>query len=438
MPRTAGVSVSNRLWQREIRSSPASSTERFPLYFGDAPIYHFDLDGRWQRAFLDGTHYLKGLDADVHAIARVREGPNLVLKRRTLAEAEADELDERVRSTALELIAGLDSGSLGRVEAGVVQSDTACKPRSCAIFWSVSARGTPPRGVRIENGTRPNWVPTLSCRLNARTPSSCKRLTVTRPRKASRQAIALGCGRDMGASAAAKPRHLPGGKRRVSSTQKRGRDLPERDRPDISDRAQEPRRHKEEAEGSEKPRFDGVHAFLDEFALARPDGDGWRQLAERGLVRISLGVVSGDVDVRRWYQKRWADEDLRAAVREIKAAGLGVSVLTLVGAGGIERAEPHVERTVRLIESLALGAGDFVFLLDEKELGVPNSVAREYNCARRPDMVEPAGKTQRGPRALQKEGRQGPSLYFGEAMDMNAPDWRQTELLIDENLMKGW
>ena len=44
-----------------------------------------------------------------------------------------------------------------------------------------------------------------------------------------------------------------------------------------------------------------------------------------------------------------------------------MSVLTLVGAGGVERAEPHVERTVRLIESLELGAGDFVFL-DEKEI----------------------------------------------------------------------
>ena len=62
----------------------------FSLYFGDAPIYHFDLEGRWQRAFVDGTHYLKGLDATVHAIDRVREGPNLVLKRRTLADAEAE------------------------------------------------------------------------------------------------------------------------------------------------------------------------------------------------------------------------------------------------------------------------------------------------------------------------------------------------------------
>jgi hypothetical protein len=39
-----------------------------------------------------------------------------------------------------------------------------------------------------------------------------------------------------------------------------------------------------------------------------------------------------------------------------------------VGAGGIERAEQHVPQTARLLDSLELGPGDFVFLLDENEL----------------------------------------------------------------------
>src|SRR5262249_14040615 len=48
----------------------------FSLYFGDEPIYHFDLEGRWQRAFVKGIHYLKGLDGAVQSIDRVREGAN--------------------------------------------------------------------------------------------------------------------------------------------------------------------------------------------------------------------------------------------------------------------------------------------------------------------------------------------------------------------------
>ncbi len=44
----------------------------FAIYFGDAPFYHFDLEGRWQRAFVDGTHFLKALDGTVQSIDRVR------------------------------------------------------------------------------------------------------------------------------------------------------------------------------------------------------------------------------------------------------------------------------------------------------------------------------------------------------------------------------
>jgi hypothetical protein len=55
----------------------------------------------------------------------------------------------------------------------------------------------------------------------------------------------------------------------------------------------------------------------------------------------------------------------------MKAAGLGVSVSTLVGAGGIEGARDHLDRTARLIESLELASGDFVFLLDEREIRPP-------------------------------------------------------------------
>ena len=88
----------------------------FSLYFGDAPIYHFDLEGRWQRAYVDVTHYLKSLDTSVHAIDRVREGANLVLRRRTLGADDIHDLDLQVRGIALGLIAELDGGRLLRQE----------------------------------------------------------------------------------------------------------------------------------------------------------------------------------------------------------------------------------------------------------------------------------------------------------------------------------
>ena len=88
----------------------------FAIYFGDAPYFHLDLEGRWQRAFVDGTHYLKAFDGSVQSIDRVREGPNLVLKRSTLSDIAAADLDSQVRSMAVALIRDLDAGTLGRVE----------------------------------------------------------------------------------------------------------------------------------------------------------------------------------------------------------------------------------------------------------------------------------------------------------------------------------
>src|SRR4051812_21666250 len=87
----------------------------FSLYFDDAPIYHFDLAGRWQRAFLDGIHYRKALDNSVVAIDRVREGANLVLKRRSLSFAETSDLDASIRDVAIDLIDRLSSDRLERV-----------------------------------------------------------------------------------------------------------------------------------------------------------------------------------------------------------------------------------------------------------------------------------------------------------------------------------
>ena len=102
---------------------------------------------------------------------------------------------------------------------------------------------------------------------------------------------------------------------------------------------------------------------------------GWRELASGDW----SGSASASSRATRTFEslsKTWADEELRATVAEIKAAGLGVSVLTLVGAGRRRTSRAARERTVRLIESLELGAGDFVFLLDENEIREPDADPR--------------------------------------------------------------
>src|SRR5580698_2958929 len=90
---------SGAMYPRRIGLRTASGLDLFAgvkpggvsVYFGDAPIYHFDLDGRWQRAYVDGVHYLKGLDAAIRSIDRVRESGAMVLIRETLPDADSAE-----------------------------------------------------------------------------------------------------------------------------------------------------------------------------------------------------------------------------------------------------------------------------------------------------------------------------------------------------------
>ena len=82
----------------------------FSLYFGDDPIYHFDLEGRWQRVFRERDHFRKALDLTVDRIARVRTPEGLTLSRRNLSRIEIDELDEEVRAAALLVSERLGTG----------------------------------------------------------------------------------------------------------------------------------------------------------------------------------------------------------------------------------------------------------------------------------------------------------------------------------------
>jgi hypothetical protein len=390
----------------------------FSLYFGDAPIYHFDLEGRWQRAFLGGTHYLKGLDATVHAIDRVRDGPNLVLKRRTMADAEARVFDERVRSTALELSASLGTDTLRRIEPASPKAQPLEAKDLRAFLERIGSWDSAAWLAHRERYQRTYGpLPFL--------PPECQNAVVLQATLGHAAGIAFG-----GASAnEARSRSVTEfaqhtkdvaalwGQRLLQSRILflAGSDVLHQPVESIAALLTatgqtfpiEPRMRggvPERADDEVKPRFDGVHVFLDDFAAPRPDRAGWRELAARGLVRISVGVESGDPDVTRLYQKSCAEQGLRKTISDSKSAGLGVSVLTLVGAGGIERAESHIEQTARLVESLELGAGDFVFLLDENEIWRADFSPAGLTPLQRPAWLEQQVKLKDGLAPLKKKG----------------------------------
>jgi hypothetical protein len=381
-----------KLYRRRIGLKPLTATEdpifagfklgAFSVYFGDAPIYHFDLEGRWQRAFVENIHYLKGLDAEIHAIERVREGPSLVLQRRTLSVGEAAELDERVRTTACNLTARLNSGSLAFIQPVSPSAQSMTRAELLGFLDRIGSWTAAAWRLHRERHQRTySQLPFL--------PPECQNAIVLQ--------ATLGHGSGHGTGHQTSCRSIPEFGRHVDEVKALWGQRLLQSRilflagPEVLHQPTEkliaflkiigeafpiePKIRggtRDRFGEEEKLRFDGVHAMIGDFFSPLPDRSGWRELAQRGLTRITLDVISGDPKVRSVYQKSWTEDSLETTISDIKAAGLGISILLLVGAGGVEFAATHVGQTVRLIESLELTAGDFVFLLDEREIDGQN------------------------------------------------------------------
>lgn len=358
----------------------------FSLYHGDAPIVHFDLEGRWQRAYANGLHYLKGLDGSVQTIDRVREGANLVLKRRTLGAAESARFDALVRSEALDLIDTLTAGRYA--PAGDPPRGRPLAPDDLLAFlarvadWDADRWSAHRERYRAAYGPLP-FIPTdctspvvLQATLGHDGPPFGGATAFTHVVRSREEFTGH-------ANAVA---GLLG--RRVEQCKNvflGGPDVLRRPAGDVTAYLESarrsfpiepsPGRRHPDPSGESPHRLDGVHAFLDRFDTPLPTAGDWRRFRDQGLTRVCLGLESGDRAVRTFYGKTWDDDAFRSAVSAVKAAGIGVGVAVLVGAGGAGNEAAHLDATARLLDALELGAGDLVPLIDARELVAPDQPA---------------------------------------------------------------
>ncbi len=350
----------------------------FSLYFGDAPIYHFDLEGRWQRAYVEATHYLKSLGTSIHAIDRVREGANLVLRRRALRDDEIRALDLQVRGIALGLIAELDGCRLRRQEPPPDKAqplDNAELRDFLARIarWDAAAWVAHLRQYQATYGPLPFLPP------------DCQNAVVLQATHGSAGGLCFGNGpasEHVIRSPAEFQQHVRDVARLLGRRLLQTRiaflasgDVLRRPADDVLTYLEIVGRA---LEGF--PHIEGIYVFLDDLSAPCPGPGAFQEFRQRRLEHLTLGVESGDARVRQLYHKSWCDDDLRAVVSAVKSAGIGLSVLTLVGAGGQEHGESHVEQSVQLFSSLGLTRGDTLFLLDERELADPARAGGDGNA----------------------------------------------------------
>ncbi|WP_165228694.1 hypothetical protein [Aquisphaera insulae] len=352
----------------------------FSLYFGDEPIYHFDLEGRWQRAFVEDIHYLKALDTSTQAVDRVREGSNMVLRRRRLDGSEVRAMDRRVRTMALELLAELRSGRF-RHEA---PPDGRARPLESGELFTFLER--------IADWDDDSWdahrdrckatygpLPLL--------PPDCQHAIILQATYGNAPGGAFGRG-PHAAHRVRTPEEFRGHLGDVKSLL--GGRLEQSRIAFLGGNGailQEPRWVEAYLEAvadilpigtdggpaarggaGTPPRLQGIHAFVDRFDAPRPSRDALRAFRGRHLTSLSLGIASGDPVVRERLGAAWTDEDLRSFVDDLRAAGIRLSVLTLADAGGSDRQQEHLARTTDLVRSLELGRSENVFILDSSDV----------------------------------------------------------------------
>jgi hypothetical protein len=105
----------------------------------------------------------------------------------------------------------------------------------------------------------------------------------------------------------------------------------------------------------------GIYAFLDGFSGEKKSAEDYAELHKRGLTRVYIGMESGSKRLLEFLNKPGGPDEAIQAVRAMKAAGVAVGIIVLLGAGGHEHSREHIKETARVINTMGLDLDDIVY-----------------------------------------------------------------------------
>jgi len=107
-----------------------------------------------------------------------------------------------------------------------------------------------------------------------------------------------------------------------------------------------------ETANEQLPRLKQVSCYaMAKNILAKSDAE-LATLREQGLNLLYIGPESGDDPTLKRIAKGSTHADHVEAARKAKAAGMRISVIALLGIGGVERSQVHAERTAELVTEM--------------------------------------------------------------------------------------
>ncbi|NOZ51265.1 MAG: radical SAM protein [Chloroflexi bacterium] len=128
----------------------------------------------------------------------------------------------------------------------------------------------------------------------------------------------------------------------------------------------------------------GLYAFVDGLSAERKSIADYRQLTERGLRRVYIGLESGCETLLTWLRKPSSASTMLDVVGRMKAAGLQVGVIVLTGVGGKRFHDCHCHDTAELLNAMPLDGNDIIYFSPfESDPEAP------YDAIARADGIEP-------------------------------------------------
>ncbi len=111
-----------------------------------------------------------------------------------------------------------------------------------------------------------------------------------------------------------------------------------------------------------EPQFTKIHSFLDYFTGRRRPAKDFHALREAGIERISIGIESGSEPILQAISKPMEIAGVETMIRQISSSGIRLNLIFILGLGGEELRELHLEKSVALISRLPLSPSDRIFL----------------------------------------------------------------------------
>jgi hypothetical protein len=149
----------------------------------------------------------------------------------------------------------------------------------------------------------------------------------------------------------------------------------------------------------------GIYAFLDGFSGEKKGPADFARLAALGLKRVYIGLESGHDPLLRFLKKPGQAADALQAVRAMKAGGVAVGIIVLLGAGGKQFAQAHVEDTAFLLNRMGLDADDLLYFSELIENADAETPLLEYTRDAYANNLTPLSSAERIAQGAEIEAR---------------------------------